>query len=822
MIKKNTRLIAMITAITSITSITPAMAAVRLEAKDGKITTASAFKEGKYIYEGYKDDDENGVYFNDGSQDLILENISEFLEKEKDGKQSVWVKDDDDNEYKVNLEDGSLDDTIERDDIEDNLKTKLKTFLKKTKRYGEDTEITQFERIENSMFGEDTAWYSYTASGNEKYYDSVIDKENSRPEDNIPIKTQISITIKAFYSDVTIAGVTFSPDWGFGLSSTLADSLALSIKDTAFKGYKVISVDAAPIDSTTGSVKVVLGSGEKMTSLPDGFLKFGGNAPTWEMDVDIQDMDFGMGNKPQQPPMGINDEDLEDSIQDENSNSDDLEKNENENASEQIKDDSTLESENLSEQVKDNNILENEDELGNESESADREESENIEKNDSNDIEDIVLEDIDKNEKIEVFEEYINEPVQAKEARSPEEDETLSYFGYVSEDGNYIDCSKTANIKIYNGEKVVTIKEFNSSKTVNGKTVTVGMPKLVTTIGQDAGSIYSLIKVDVKGYQKLNGPEINEDAVTELFFIQKVSKVKGDEEKGAILPRKVSSYQLNNDATWTGGDNWSYLAAYYEFMSPPGTKKEIKIVEGDIIIAQSSMEKGQPVVKAAMLKLGGNKRITPVSRDENNNEYVDKSKKEIQLPLVYEDTANTEKINSDESWTMDHKGNVWSIYDGKISFSNSAAEFSEYYSCHKSINNIDAYDSDNFIAWSDEEDIYVTLRESEERPEKDVIKTGWITDEDGNTRVYDLTGKMVTGWYLQGSGWYFMNNEGIMQTGWVKDNDKWYYLAQSGMMKTGWLKDSNDKWYYLYADGSMAVNTIVDGYAVGSDGEWIK
>ncbi len=47
------------------------------------------------------------------------------------------------------------------------------------------------------------------------------------------------------------------------------------------------------------------------------------------------------------------------------------------------------------------------------------------------------------------------------------------------------------------------------------------------------------------------------------------------------------------------------------------------------------------------------------------------------------------------------------------------------------------------------------------------------------------------------------------------------YLDDSGAMKTGWYQVSG-KWYYSYSSGELAVNTIVDGYTVNHNGEWIK
>ena len=40
-------------------------------------------------------------------------------------------------------------------------------------------------------------------------------------------------------------------------------------------------------------------------------------------------------------------------------------------------------------------------------------------------------------------------------------------------------------------------------------------------------------------------------------------------------------------------------------------------------------------------------------------------------------------------------------------------------------------------------------------------------------------------------------------------------------MKTGWFKDGSN-WYYLNSDGTMAHDTTIEGYKLGSNGTWIK
>ncbi|MEY8396716.1 S-layer homology domain-containing protein [Lachnospiraceae bacterium 45-P1] len=74
------------------------------------------------------------------------------------------------------------------------------------------------------------------------------------------------------------------------------------------------------------------------------------------------------------------------------------------------------------------------------------------------------------------------------------------------------------------------------------------------------------------------------------------------------------------------------------------------------------------------------------------------------------------------------------------------------------------------------------------------------------------------GWMQNHSGsWQYLKN-GKPVTGWLQDDKKWYWLDSNGWMFAGGWKQIDGKWYYFYSDGSMAVNTTIDGYAIGSDG----
>ena len=99
------------------------------------------------------------------------------------------------------------------------------------------------------------------------------------------------------------------------------------------------------------------------------------------------------------------------------------------------------------------------------------------------------------------------------------------------------------------------------------------------------------------------------------------------------------------------------------------------------------------------------------------------------------------------------------------------------------------------------------------------LTVGW-KKINGSWYYFKSDGSKATGWLKDGSTWYYLKSSGEMQTGWLKENGVWYYLDSSGAMKTGWYQVSG-KWYYSYSSGELAVNTIVDGYTVNHNGEWV-
>ena len=162
MFKRANKITALLVAAASIMSVVPAMASERLGTKDGTIENAIAFKDGKYIYEGYKSDDEDkSIYYNNGSKDKQLEDIEDSDIQGIYGDKYAFLNDNGD-EYLVDLSSGSVSDDETPTDKQENLETKLESKLKKTDRYDAGTTIAA-NTIGGAKFADQ--WYEYTATG---------------------------------------------------------------------------------------------------------------------------------------------------------------------------------------------------------------------------------------------------------------------------------------------------------------------------------------------------------------------------------------------------------------------------------------------------------------------------------------------------------------------------------------------------------------------------------------------------------------------------------------------------------------------------------
>lgn len=91
----------------------------------------------------------------------------------------------------------------------------------------------------------------------------------------------------------------------------------------------------------------------------------------------------------------------------------------------------------------------------------------------------------------------------------------------------------------------------------------------------------------------------------------------------------------------------------------------------------------------------------------------------------------------------------------------------------------------------------------------------------GKTYYYQSYSMQKDTWINDGTGWFYMNNEGHPSTGWFdKDGQRYYLDETNGRMFTGW-KELSDKWYYFNAGGSMNTGWLMDNgakYYLNSDG----
>ncbi|MCR4557545.1 MAG: hypothetical protein K5779_06965 [Saccharofermentans sp.] len=120
--------------------------------------------------------------------------------------------------------------------------------------------------------------------------------------------------------------------------------------------------------------------------------------------------------------------------------------------------------------------------------------------------------------------------------------------------------------------------------------------------------------------------------------------------------------------------------------------------------------------------------------------------------------------------------------------------------------------------WGEDYKVYLIaedINEGNDYASKPVLldvpgSTGWF--QDGSDWYYiDDNGAKVTGWQKINDSWYYFDDKGVMKTGWNYINYSWYYLDNKGVMVTGWAEVEGKK-YYLDSDGKMVTGKkTIDG-----------
>ena len=161
------------TSVASIVPMTSASAAERLAVSEGTITKAVAF-DGTYVFDGYRtDNDESGLYFNNGkdvmvdaNEDYSYDNLAKY------GAKYVTVEDGED--YLVDLSTGKILDDESVEDLKTTVETKLTTTLKKTDRYGSlASGSVSAEKINDNTFGDVYYMYSVAPASDAKGTDDA-------------------------------------------------------------------------------------------------------------------------------------------------------------------------------------------------------------------------------------------------------------------------------------------------------------------------------------------------------------------------------------------------------------------------------------------------------------------------------------------------------------------------------------------------------------------------------------------------------------------------------------------------------------------------
>lgn len=167
-------------------------------------------------------------------------------------------------------------------------------------------------------------------------------------------------------------------------------------------------------------------------------------------------------------------------------------------------------------------------------------------------------------------------------------------------------------------------------------------------------------------------------------------------------------------------------------------------------------------------------------------------------------------------------GNLSCLSDGYLKFWN-GKDFEKKYRVDGSFDNLSMNDKDSVIMWNEDKGVYAVLYNK--APEKGDANTSGNEVKTTTGAQVKTTTESQVGWVKNvDSSWSYIKHDGSKAVGWLQDpiSSVWYYIDDKGIMVNNkWIKD-NEKWYYLDSSGEMLSNTTVDGYILGSDGEWIQ
>jgi hypothetical protein len=170
MIKRINKLAALLVASTAAASIIPvtaASAATKLETLNGTIDSAQAFNNGKYVFDGYKENQDSGLYYSNGTTDTEIDDVNG--DGVKFGDSDIDYSDDD---VLFNLSNGQAEDET-AEDMQSYMETKFKTsVVKKADRYDNTQTLAIGTQLNKDQFGD--VWYEYKVKSDDQSKDYTV------------------------------------------------------------------------------------------------------------------------------------------------------------------------------------------------------------------------------------------------------------------------------------------------------------------------------------------------------------------------------------------------------------------------------------------------------------------------------------------------------------------------------------------------------------------------------------------------------------------------------------------------------------------------
>jgi hypothetical protein len=388
---------------------------------------------------------------------------------------------------------------------------------------------------------------------------------------------------------------------------------------------------------------------------------------------------------------------------------------------------------------------------------------------------------------------------------------------YADANGNYVDADyNIGSLKVNTTGGSITIKNTEDTYEV-----------------KDGSTTYEY-KAEIKDRLYLN----ENDHVFRLVDLYIFKRAKGDTTYTDVTDEVTfggTKYKAANVKSDSNGNN--YVTVFQQFALAPASDdiNGIKYAkDADLYFLTDEDGKTENVLAFPGFngKSGGTTRFAASATLGFTSAWSDNTAKKVYCETLTPKSKNGYnylKLSDSDNVEFDawnnNAGQSWILSNGYIKTWDPKQEsFVKLYKVDGGMNKMSAGGKGNIIVWNEDDKVYSIIETANTATPTNAVTTnvakGWIKATDGTWSYNKTDGTKATGW-LQDGAWYYLNTNGVMATGWINDKGNWYYLNASGAMQTGWIQ-YNEKWYYCNETGAMMANTVVDGYTLGINGEWIK